>query len=170
MSTVVEELTQRVEEIDAEYAPDEERPLTGYLGLLALYSAVLGLILFLGRRRLPKTLNVTDLAVTGLATYKLSRIITKESVASTLRAPLTRYVEPAGAGEVNEEVRVEGPLHALGELVLCPLCMDVWVATAFFGGYTFAPGATRFVASVMSTVAISDALHFAWDGIKRTAE
>ena len=167
---VIDEITQRVEEIDRAYAPDEERPLSGYFGLLAVYAAVVSLIIALGRKRLPKSLNVTDLLVTGLATYKLSRIVTKESVASTLRAPLTRYVEPAGAGEVNEEVRVDGPLHALGELILCPLCMDVWVATAFFGGNTFVPGATRLVTSIMSTVAVSDALHFAWDGIKRSAE
>jgi hypothetical protein len=167
---VVDEIVQKVEDTADEYAPDQERPLSGYLGLMALWAGIVTAILLLGRKRLPKSVNVPEMVITALATYKLSRIITKESVASTLRAPLTRYVEPAGAGEVNEEVRVDGPLHALGELILCPLCMDVWVATAFFGGFTFAPDATRLAASVMSTVAVSDALHFAWDGIKRTAE
>ena len=167
---VVDDIVQKVEDTAQEYAPDEDRPISGYLGLASLWATIVTLILVLGRKRLPRSINVPEMVVTALATYKLSRIITKQSVASSIRAPLTRYVEPAGAGEVNEEVRVDGPLHALGELILCPLCMDVWVATAFFGGFTFVPNATRFAASVMSTVAVSDALHFAWDGIKRTAE
>lgn len=171
MSTrVVDELVSKVETTAEEYAPGEDRPLSGYLGLATLWATIVAAILIVGRKRLPRALNVPELVVTALATYKLSRIITKQSVASTLRAPLTEYVEPAGAGEVNERVRVDGPLHALGELIVCPLCMDVWVATAFFGGFTFVPNATRFATSVMATVAVSDALHFAWDGVKRSAE
>lgn len=39
----------------------------------------------------------------ALATAHLSRLITKDSVTSVLRAPFARFEEPAGEGEVNEE-------------------------------------------------------------------
>jgi hypothetical protein len=40
----------------------------------------------------------------GVATYKLSRLISSDRVTSPLRAPFVEYVEPAGASEVKEKV------------------------------------------------------------------
>lgn len=46
-----------------------------------------------------------------------------------------------GTAEVMEDVRDSSPLrHALGELVSCPLCLDMWVATGFTTGLLFAQG------------------------------
>jgi Protein of unknown function (DUF1360) len=39
----------------------------------------------------------------GLATQKASRLIATDKVTSFLRAPFTRYQEPAGHGELEEE-------------------------------------------------------------------
>jgi len=151
-------------------AADEDRPLAGYVALMGAY-AVSAAALALGARRKPeRRLGAFDLAVVALATHKLSRLITKDSISSALRAPLVRYVEPAGGGEVNEEVRVDGALHALGELVICPVCIDVWVATAFVGGFVFAPRLTRAAASVLSVIALSNAAHYGWDALKQSAE
>jgi len=155
----------------SEYAPPkEDRPLAGYAGLMTAYSGFVTGLVLLGRRRLPTKINSVDLAVAVLATHKLSRLLTKDSITSALRAPLVRYLEPAGAGEVNEEVRVDGPLHALGELVICPVCMDVWVGTAFVGGLVVAPRLTRFIASIFSVIALSNVVHFGWDAVKQSAE
>ena len=79
----------------------------------------------------------------SIATHKLSRLLAKDSVTSPLRAPFTRYAEPGGAAEVNEEVRDQGSSirHSIGELVTCPFCLAVWVATGLTGGLVLAPAA-----------------------------
>lgn len=155
-----------------EYGEDkDDRPLRGYVTLMAAYGAVVGgLALVLRRRRIVPELGLGDLALLAVATHKLSRVVTKDAITSPLRAPFVRYVEPAGAGEVNEQVRVGGAAHALGELLMCPLCCDVWVATAFVAGYSLVPRATRLAASVFAIGAASNVLHFGWDALKKVDE
>ncbi len=155
-----------------EYGEDrDDRPLRGYVILMATYgTTVAGLALLMRKRRAVPRLDLGDLALMTVATHKLSRVIAKDSITSPLRAPFVRYVEPAGAGEVNEQVRIGGAAHALGELVMCPLCLDVWLATGFVAAYSFAPRATRLAASVLSIGAASNALHFAWDALKKVDE
>ncbi|MBW3593900.1 MAG: DUF1360 domain-containing protein, partial [Actinobacteria bacterium] len=46
--------------------------------------------------------------------------------------------------------------------VVCPYCLDQWVATAFISGSLFAPRATRTIAGVFATVAIADFLQIAY--------
>ena len=155
-----------------EYSSTENRPLAGYVGLIGLYSLTVGaLALAVRRRRQPLgRMGPYDLVLAAVATHKLSRLITKDSITSPLRAPVVRYVEPAGGGEVNEEVRVDGALHALGELAVCPICLDVWIATALVGGLALAPRASRLVASILSVTAASNALHYGWDALKKTEQ
>lgn len=154
-------------EVHGEYSEREERPLAGYTAVMATYGLVwAGLGAVLRRRGIPR-LGPADLALATVATHKLSRIVTKDSITSPLRAPLVRYKRPAGSGELVEGVRVDGPAHALGELVICPLCMDVWVATAFTAGLALAPRATRLVASVLAVATASNGLHLAWDAVKQ---
>jgi hypothetical protein len=50
----------------------------------------------------------------------------------------------------------------VGELLVCPFCLDQWVATGYAAGLVVAPRATRFVASIMATVAISDFLQIGY--------
>lgn len=92
----------------------------------------------------------------------MSRTLAKDSVTSPLRAPFTRYSEPAGAGELNGEVTGTGAMHGLGELLACPFCLAQWVATAFVAGLVVVPRATRLVASVFAARTGSDALQFAY--------
>ena len=149
-----------VQELIDRYAQGERRPLEGYAVLLGVYGVVLaGLARLLRGRDLPDRTRGDDLALCIAATYKLSRLLTKGSVTSALRAPLVRYVEPGGSGELVEEVQGDTPLrHALGELATCPFCASVWVATAFTTGMAVAPRATRMVATVFATTAGSDLL------------
>ncbi len=156
------------------YAPGEGRPLRGYAALMATYAGAVvavGALARLTGRRPPADIRPWDVALAGLATQKLTRIVAKDSITSPLRAPFTRYDEPAGAGEVNEEVRDEGPLsHAIGELLTCPFCLGVWTASTLATGMYFAPRATRVVASVFATVAISDFLQFGYAAAEKAAE
>lgn len=98
----------------------------------------------------------------ALATHKVSRLLTKESVTSPLRAPFTTYQDSAGEAELNEEVRGEGFRHAVGELVTCPFCVGQWVATGLVAGLVFAPRATRLVGATFATLAGSDLLQLAY--------
>lgn len=160
-------------EAEAErYRAGEERPLGGYLVLMSIYSTVLAALSALVRRRggLPERVGAADLALLGVATHKLSRLITKDSVTAVVRAPFTTYSEPSGEGEVNEEVRGSGLRHAAGELLTCPFCAAVWVATVLAFGLVLVPRPTRLVASILSAVTSSDFLQLAYAIAQRAAE
>jgi hypothetical protein len=49
--------------------------------------------------------------------------------------------------------------HAIGELVTCPFCLDLWIATGFSFGHVFAPRMTRLVAGTFTALTGADFLH-----------
>jgi hypothetical protein len=149
-------------EADA-YRGDEDRPLGGYVVIMAVFGALIsgaaGLAFATGRK-LPPGVGPWDLLLIAAGTHKLSRTLTKDAVTSPLRAPFTRYRETGGPAEVMEEVREKGGLrHSIGELITCPFCLDVWVAAGFTIGLVFAPRLTRLVAATLTAVTGADFLH-----------
>ena len=112
--------------------------------------------------RLPKRFGLLDLALLGIATHKLSRIVAKDRITSILRAPFVNYIRSAGAGEVEEEPRGRGIQRGIGHLISCPYCVAPWCATALAFGLIFAPRVTRFFAGILASVATSDFLHRAY--------
>lgn len=157
--------------LEKEYGGGEPRPLRGYLLTLSTYSTVVAALAGLARlthRRPPERVDPFDMMLIGIATHKLSRLLAKDSVTSVLRAPFTRYEQPTGESEVNEQVRGEGVRHAVGELVSCPFCMAVWVATGFGAGLVFAPRLTRLAAATFTAVAASDFLQLVYDRAKQS--
>jgi hypothetical protein len=100
-----------------------------------------------------------DLTVGGIATHKLTRLLSKASVTSPLRAPFTQFEEPAGSGEHVESPRGRhGFRHTIGELLTCPFCLGVWIGTAYVAGLAIAPRSTRSLAAVLTVVALSDTM------------
>ena len=172
--TEVKDAVERTVDHEVEaYSGGEERPLRNYGAFMATYAAVVGALVLLGRHRkvrLPEHVSFGDLALLGVATHRVSRLVSKDSITSVVRAPFTRYVEPAGAGEVNEEVRGSGLRHAAGELLACPFCLAQWIGTGFVAGFVFAPRATRIVASAFTVVAASDALQFVYAGLRKVEQ
>jgi hypothetical protein len=76
------------------YAGDEDRPLGGYLMTMTVYAGITGALAAAVRmtgREVPDGLSAKDIALSALATYKLSRLLTKDPVTSPLRAPFTSY-------------------------------------------------------------------------------
>jgi len=142
----------------------EEQLLAEYAVMLAFYlssvAAITGIAIEQGR--LPKRPSLLDLALLGVATHKLSRIIAKDRITGILRAPFVNYVRSAGHGEVEEEPRGRGFQRGIGNLVSCPYCMAPWCATALAFGFIFAPRVARFFAGILATVAVSDFLHQAY--------
>lgn len=156
-----------------QYRHGEVRPLGGYVVLLSIYSTIFTTLSLVVRRRggLPERIPVGDLALLGVATHKLARLITKDSVTAVVRAPFTTYAEPIGVGEVHEEVRGGSAFrHAAGELVTCPFCIGVWVATVMAFGLVLMPRPTRFVATILSAVTGSDFLQLAYAITHQAAE
>jgi hypothetical protein len=149
----------------AGYAPEEGKPLAAYSVLTGVFAVGLVASLWVAWRRrgeLPEEYGVLDVALIGIATHKLSRLITKDKVTAFLRAPFTRYQEPAGHGELEEAPRGEGMRHAVGELLVCPYCVAQWIAAAFAAGLVGAPRLTRLLAVLFTAHAISDFLQLAF--------
>ncbi len=149
----------------AHYAPDEERPLGSYLILTGAYgTAVTGALLGLRARghKLPERIAPSDLLLLGIATHKLSRLVTKDKVTSFLRAPFTRFQQSSGHGEVEEEPCGHGLRLAVGELLVCPYCLAQWVATGLVLGLVGAPRATRLLSGVFAVHTVSDFLQVAY--------
>lgn len=161
------------QEADA-YRGDNARPLGGYLAVMAVYGAVVVvavLAALVSGRRLPARWRVQDLLLLTLGTHKLSRTLTKDAVTSPLRAPFTHYQGTGGPAEVREEAREQSQLrHSLGELLTCPFCLDMWVATGFAIGLVFAPRFTRLIAGVFSALAGADFLQLAYAMAQQKAE
>jgi hypothetical protein len=155
----------------AEKASDE-RPLKGYATVMAIYGAAAATVAGIARltgKRLPERPPAADLALLAISTHKVSRLLTKDAVTSPLRAPVTRFEGPAGEAELNESPRGTGAQHALGELLTCPFCTAVWVASGLAAGLVFAPRLTRFGMGVATAIAGADFLHLGYDAAKRAA-
>jgi hypothetical protein len=156
----------------AGYAPAEHRPLGSYAVLTGAFGAALaGTLLGLraAGRELPERPSAADIALAGVATHKLSRLLAKDKVTSFLRAPFTRYQAPGPPGEVEEQPRGTGMRLAIGELALCPYCLSQWVAAAFACGLVAAPRTTRFVASIYAAETVSDFLQQAYIAVEKRA-
>lgn len=140
-------------------------PLGGYLVLMGAYGAAVAGLVAIARatnRRPPERISPVDVALMAVATFRISRLVTKGTITSPLRAPFTRFQEAGGQGEVNERPRGTGLQHAAGELASCPFCASVWTATGLAAGMVFAPRFTRCVAATATAVAGSDFLQMAW--------
>ena len=169
--TEAESLERAVRAEEHAYSPDEPRPLRGYAAVIAAYGGLVGAIGIatrLTRGGVTTRFGPWDVALLSVATQRLSRTLTKDAVASPLRAPFTRYRGPSAPAELHEDVRGEGLRHAVGELVTCPFCLSQWVATGLTAGYLLAPGPTRAVTATLTAVAMSDFLQYAYVKAQQT--
>jgi hypothetical protein len=148
------------------YAPPRERPpLAAYATFAAVFHAAMaGAVVAAKRsgRDLPKRVDASDVVLIGTASYKLSRLVSKKKVTAFVRAPFTELEGKGGPAELEEKPRGSGLQRALGELLLCPYCLGLWASGGFHAGLLFAPRTTRFSASVLAAMSISDFLQLAY--------
>jgi|SRR5947209_3888658 len=135
----------------------QRRPLGYYALLIALYNGLYGLFLFGYKRKRQGAANVNglDLAMLGLATLRISKVISEDEITAVLRKPL---VEVDAEGR---RPRGHGLRWALGKLVLCPTCTGTWVAAFLVYALHLFPWATRPLLAIMSASGVeqfSDAL------------
>lgn len=160
-----EHTRERLSEQAREYDGRGEVPLPGYAGSLAAFAVAVAGVAAAGRgtgRGLPERYALSDLALGALATHKFTRLVSKGSVTSPLRAPFTEFEEPAGSAELNERARGGSVRHTVGELLTCPFCLGQWVGTGYVAGLGLAPRTTRAWAAVFAVTGISDLLHQAY--------
>jgi len=157
--------------LGADYAADadDHRPLGGYTALTGSFGLLFAGGLLAARRsgrELPERIGTRDLVLAGIATHKLSRLITKDKVTAFARAPFTRFQEKAGHGEVEEAARGRGLRYAIGELLVCPYCLAQWVAGTFTLGFAFAPRLTRLLAGMFTIYVVADTAQLAYKALE----
>jgi Protein of unknown function (DUF1360) len=151
----------RTAKLASQNAPVDERPLASYAILAGTYGGALAaslVILHARGHELPEHFTAADMLLVGVASHKLSRLITRGKVTSFLRAPTTRFQRSSGHGEVEEEPRGHGLRFAVGELLVCPYCIAQWIATGLTVGLVGAPRVTRLLSTISVAHTVSDFL------------
>lgn len=168
----VDSVTERVDgaSVFAGYS-DTYQPFGAYAVLTAVFSAGLaaGLLSAHRRGRLPDQIQTKDIIVLGLATHKLARLLTKDSVTSFMRAPFVHLEDKSGTNSLTETARGRGLQRSIGELLSCPECTDHWVASGLVLGLLHAPRLTRVISGLYASLAIGDLSQFVYVGLKSRA-
>lgn len=157
-----EHTRERFAEEAQEYDEQGRVPLPGYAGSLTAFALAVGAAAVAGRatgRGLPERYALPDLALGALATHKFTRLVSKGSVTSPIRAPFTEFEAPAGSAELNEKARGGRVRHTVGELLTCPFCLGQWVGTGYVAGLGMAPRPARAWAAVFAVTGVADLLH-----------
>ena len=149
---------------------DQDRPLGAYAALTGTFlTAAGGFAVWLRRSGIepPDRIAPGDLALVSVATHKLSRLIARDRIMSAIRAPFTR-VQDDDASRADEAAGGQGLQRAIGELLTCPYCLDMWISAGFVGGLIALPRSTRWVATVFSVMAAADAMQIAYRKAQQT--
>jgi hypothetical protein len=133
----------------------QERPLPEYAALTGPFGAALAGFLLLARRRLPERVPFGDVVRIGLASYKIGRLVAKDEVTWWVRAPVTQDPDAT-------EPKPRGVERALGELVTCPYCVGVWIASGLSYALILVPRQTRVVTTIFGAQAVADFLNAAY--------
>ena len=143
-----------------------------YGPLLAAYAGLAGTSTLALRRRGRRVAvpGPTDVVLLGLATFKLSRLVTKEKVMAPVREPFVEQVEPGAGNEVNSTPGGRGVRRAVGELLTCPFCISVWIATVLTVAFAVVPRAARLAASGLAAVVVADTSQYAYSGLRKAAD
>lgn len=133
---------------------DPRHPLGAHVGLIVAFNAgLLSLAWASGRRhRWTERPSIADLALLGVGSFKLSRLLVTDRVTLPIRAPFVTDVE-------DEEPAGTGLRRALGELLTCPHCVAPWCTLALGAGLQFAPYPTRLVCGLLGAMTMADVMH-----------
>ena len=143
-------------------------PYRAYAAIFGLYAASLAGAGALGRtlERDPQCQTALDLAVLGLATFKVARTLSRDSVASFVREPFVRG--DARSGD-QEPVRTGGFEEAIGELVTCTRCIGTWAAAGLASTQILAPRFGRLLTWSLGAAAANDFLQAGFTALKEKA-
>ncbi|HXT93270.1 MAG TPA: DUF1360 domain-containing protein [Trebonia sp.] len=173
LATARDKLATLVQAQHSKYEGDADRPLGGYTMTMAVYASVVSAVAASAKAAgvdIPDGLTSKDITLLALATHKLSSLLAKDPVTSPLRAPVTAYQGTSGPAELHEEVRGSGAQKTVGELITCPFCTGIWVATGFTAGMIFLPKTTRLAMGTLAGLAGADLPQFGHAWLQQASE
>jgi len=135
-------------------ASNQERPTQprDYGAINAIWSALVAGLLAVTRASGRGAPPATELPVLGLATFALTKAVSREKVGTWVRSAVVEH-EPDG-----EQPKGRGLRFVAGELLTCPRCLGAWTSVAIVGLRVVSPREGRIVASLLATSAINDGL------------
>jgi Protein of unknown function (DUF1360) len=134
------------------YPVDQPPPYGAYAAIVGAFAAGLGAVSLLARRSPPA--SALDLIALSAATFKASRTLSQERVASFVREPFVEGEDERPAGE--------GVQRAIGELVTCSRCVGTWVAAGLASTQMVAPRFGRALTWTLGAAAANDFLQAAF--------
>jgi Protein of unknown function (DUF1360) len=132
-------------------------PYESYAAIAGVFVGGIATVAALGRRAPAGT--ALDLVALSAATFKASRTLSRERVASFVRQP---FVEGEASSGENEQPAGEGIQRALGELVTCPRCIGAWSAAALASSQVLAPRFGRLLTWSLGAAGANDFLQAAF--------
>jgi len=104
-------------------------------------------------------LELLDIVLIGIATFRLGRMIAFDRIMDPLRAPFSKVVDD-NSGEGKTVVpRGGGFRQAMGQLIVCPTCVGTWVAAVLVALMLIYPAGTRIFLYATAAVGIAELLH-----------
>ena len=128
-------------------------PYGAYAAITGAFVAALAGVAAVARRSPPG--SALELAALSAATFKASRTLSREKVASFVRDPFVEGEAWTGEGE---RPAGEGFQRALGELVTCTRCVGTWSAAALASTQMLSPRFGRLVTWTLAAGAANDFL------------
>ena len=129
-----------------------------YAAINAVWAGLLGGVLTATRDDAPPA---AELPVLGLATFALTKAISKEKVGTWMRDPL---IDEADRKPKGSRLR-----YAAGELLSCSRGLGTWSSLGIVGLRIARPREGRIVASVLATAALNDWLQAAFSHVTSRA-
>jgi hypothetical protein len=87
------------------YEQGGDVPLASYAALTGVFNLIFALFLLLARisgRDIPERIKLEDIVLFGVATHKLSWIVTRDAITAPLRAPFTELEDVKSPTNVQE--------------------------------------------------------------------
>jgi hypothetical protein len=104
-------------------------------------------------------LELLDIVLIGIATFRLGRMIAFDRIMDPLRVPFSKVVDD-NSGEGKTVVpRGSGFRQAMGQLIVCPTCVGTWVAAVLVALMLVYPAGTRIFLYATAAVGIAELLH-----------
>ena len=104
-------------------------------------------------------LELLDIVLIGIATFRLGRMIAFDRIMDPLRVPFSKVVDD-NSGEGKTVVpRGSGFRQAMGQLIVCPTCVGTWVAAVLVALMLVYPAGTRIFLYATAAVGIAEVLH-----------
>jgi hypothetical protein len=114
-------------------------------------------------------LGAFEIALIGLATLRLGRLVAYSKVIEPIRAFFTVTIpDESGAGETVVP-RGKGVRNAIGQFISCPICVGTWCAAILVYGMFIAPSLTIIFLYMTAGIGIAEILNalveaLSWSG------